>query len=375
MALTVCVDAQAAITSRSGVGRYVVDLIEGLARLPGDDRFRPFHFAEAGVEPAFSSAVERPAVCRWMPARAVRWSWKRLAWPPFDRFAPAADLYHFPNFIRPPLARGRSIVTVHDAAFLRHPGTVEEKNLRWLTSRMPGSLARADGILADSEFVANELREAFPSAADRITAVPLGVSDSWSRPPDDRIASTLARLGVTSPYLLTVGTIEPRKNHALLVSAFERLADFPGELVIAGRRGWKCDSILARFRESPVASRIRWLPALPDAELPALYAGAELFAFPSLYEGFGFPPLEAARCGTASIVAANGSLPEVLGDAADLVKEDDPDAWAERLERLLGDTEARAELARRAGARADGFTWERTARLTRDFYRKVAGSA
>ena len=158
----------------------------------------------------------------------------------------------------------------------------------------------------------------------------------------------------------------------LLVEAFERLGAFDGDLVVAGMRGWKVEPILARMRASPRAQRIRYLEYVDERWLPALYGGAELFLLASLYEGFGLPPLEAMACGTPAVVSPGGSLPEVVGDAAIIVRDYDPDAWAGRVSGLLSDGDARAALRARGIARAAAFRWEDTARETWRVYRDAA---
>ncbi|MBZ0266917.1 glycosyltransferase family 4 protein [bacterium] len=366
--MRVCVDAQAS-TERGGIGRYVRCLVDALARLDDGDEFVPFRFDFRFRDSPFADGVHE-RVCRWAPGRAVQYAWRTWQTPAFDRFAPRADLYHFPNYLRPPLRRGRSVVTVHDAAYARVPETLEERNLRNLVAHLGESLRRADAIIADSEFTAGEYRGLFPELADRVHAVPLGLPDDLARPDDDAIRGTRARLGLERPYLLTVGTIEPRKNHDLLVSAFERSRHRDLDLVVAGPDGWKCAPILERLRASSRASAVRRIPYVAERDLPALYAGAELFAFPSLYEGFGFPPLEAMRCGTPVVAAARGSLPEVLGDAAHFPDET-ADGWASAMDDLLDDAEARAELVRRGGKRSRAFTWGETARRTRAVYGTV----
>jgi glycosyltransferase involved in cell wall biosynthesis len=179
-------------------------------------------------------------------------------------------------------------------------------------------------------------------------------------------------LGLERPYLLAVGTIEPRKNLSFLVDVFEALNVEDLDLVIAGKPGWKCEPIFKRLEDSCRADRIRYVNHVPDAGLPALYAGAELMVVPSLYEGFGFPPLEAMACGTPVLSSAGGSLPEVLGAAALVVPGFERDCWKEAIERLLGDSGLRDRLIRAGLERAARFRWETTARKTWELYRSLA---
>lgn len=370
--MRVVIDIQAAIAQRAGVGRYTKSLVEHLGRFAGPDEFGLFYFdfQRKGVPFPVPNAAQRAV--RWCPGRVVQKAWKTVRFPPFDWFAGPADVYHFPNFIRPPLSRGRSVVTIHDVSFLRFPETTEARNLRYLTAQIGRTVRDADAILTDSTFIAREIEELLKVPASKIHPVLLGLPDDLRRPDDAAVAAFRKQHGLERPYLLMVSTLEPRKNMPFLVEVFERLGELDGELVIAGMRGWKFEPILERMRTSPRATRIRHLDYVPEASLPALYAGAELLVFPSLYEGFGFPPLEAMACGTPVLSSRAGSLPEVLGDGAEYVEGYDAEAWAVRARTLLSDRTLRANVVERGLRRARLFSWDETARRTWDVYRKVA---
>ena len=307
----------------------------------------------------------------WCPGRLARAAWKTFGWPPFERFAGKADLYHFPNFVLPPLGAGRSVVTIHDLSFLRFPDFAEKRNLAYLSARIPDTVRRADAILTDSLFSAGEICERLNADPERVFAVHLGIDERFAPPPAGKIQAVRRELGLDRPYLLTVGTLEPRKNVPFLVDVFENLPDFDGDLVVAGRRGWKDGPILERLHESSRAGRIRVLEDVDDGQLPALYAGASLFVLASFYEGFGFPPLEAMACGTPVLSSAGGSLPEVLGNAAIVLNSFDADLWSGEARRILSDTALRTSLVERGRARAAAYNWERTAAETWAVYRKV----
>jgi len=230
---------------------------------------------------------------------------------------------------------------------------------------------RADAVITDSEFSRREIVELLGVPEDRVFAIHLGLPDHRFTPPAATRSQVLLRLGLDRPYLLTVGTLEPRKNIPFLVEVFEQLEHFDGDLVIAGMRGWKYAPILERIRQSPRADRIRYLEYVTDAELAALYSGAELFVCTSVYEGFGFTPLEAMVAGTPVVSAPSGSLAEVLGLSAELVPGWDADLWAGRIRQLLDDESRRQALAVSGRAHVQRFTWADTARRTWDVYRKV----
>ncbi len=370
--MRVTIDIQAAIAQRAGVGRYTKLLVEHLGPLAGSDELGLFYFDFQRKGIPFPVAGAQQKAVHWCPGRFVQKAWKTLNFPPFDWFAGAADVYHFPNFIRPPLTRGKSVVTIHDVSFLRFPETTEERNLRYLTTQIRRTTELANAIITDSVFVAREIHERLGTPRDKVFPIPLGLSPSMTRPTTESIAATRKALGLQRPYLLMVGTIEPRKNIPFLVELFERLDSFDGDLVIAGMRGWKYEPILERIRTSSKAARIRHLDYVDEAALPGLYAGAELFVFPSLYEGFGFTPLEAMACGTPVISSNTGSLPEVLGDAAVLVDSFDADAWTAQVSRLLAETAHKTEQVSRGLRQASRFRWQTAAEETWKLYRRLA---
>jgi len=365
----VCIDIQSAVAQRAGIGRYTLQLAQRLGRHTTDDELvlTYFDFRRAGLP--FDAPGARQHPIRWCPGRAIQWAWKRFDWPPYDSLAGAADVYHFPNFILPPLRSGRTVVSIHDLSFIRYPEFAEEKNLRYLSARIHDTVQRADAIITISEFSATELSDLMKVERSRVHPIHLGIADDFAGSSVQRDATALAELGIQQPYLLTVGTVEPRKNLPFMVDVFERLEAFDGQLVIAGMRGWKCEPILDRMRNSSRAEDIRYVQYVPDEDLPALYANAELFLLTSHYEGFGFTPLEAMSCGTPVLSSAGGSLPEVLGDAAVIVDGFDADLWAIRAQELLTDNTLRDRLVAEGRKRAARYTWEDTVRKTWDVYR------
>lgn len=370
--MRICIDIQATIAQRAGVGRYVKCLVEHLGPLAGEDQLRLFHFDFQRRGMPFNHGAAEVRACRWLPGRAAAGLWKTLNWPPFDWFAGEADLYHFPNFTIPPLSGGRSVVTIHDLSFMRFPEFAETRNRRFLNATIRRTVARADAIITDSQFSAEEIVGILGVDAMRVFPIHLGVDPGFVAPPAAAVAECRQTFGLDRPYLLCVGTIEPRKNLGFLVDVFEKLAGFDGLLVIAGMPGWKYEPILARFAASPAAARIRYLKYVPDQILPALYAGAELFLFPSFYEGFGFPPLEAMACGVPVVSSNGGSLAEVLGDAAVILPATRTDEWLSRISALLGAAGERRAMVERGRALLKRYSWATTARRTWAVFREVA---
>ncbi len=371
--MRICVDIQSAVSQRAGVGRYTRNLVEHLAPLmapPDDLNLFYFDFHRRGLDFTCPGAHQTPV--RWIPGKYVQQSWKRLLWPPFNWFSGQAELYHFPNFTIPPLQQGKKIVTIHDMSFLRYPEFSEKKNLAYLSTFIPNTVKRADAIITVSEFSKNETAELLGVDPAQIFATPLGITPGCSRPFETNIAQTRRHLKLDRPYLLSVGTLEPRKNIPFLIEVFEQLTHFDGDLVIAGMKGWKVEPILQRMLTSSRRNRIRYLEFIPDNDLFSLYAGAELFITTSFYEGFGLPPLEAMACGTPVVSSTGGSLPEMLtGDAAILIPGFDANRWASTISSLLNDLGRREQMANHAPAHAAHFSWRNTALKTLDVYRKV----
>jgi len=365
----ICVDVQAAVSQRAGVGRYTRALVEHLGAAAAPDSLQLFYFDFRGNGEPLNVGNAGISAIRWCPGRLAQYAWKTIAWPPFDWLAGPADVYHFPNFIIPPLSKGRSIVTIHDASFLRLPDMAEAQNLLYLRARIGDTVRRADAIITVSSFSAEELISLLNVPPEKISVISEGISPRFAAPAADATQELLSGLNLDRPYILTVGTLEPRKNVPFLVEVFEKMTRFDGDLVIVGMPGWKYQPIIDRMKSSAQAGRIKYLRYVSDEQLRALYSGAELFMFPSLYEGFGFPPLEAMACGTPVISSGAGSLREVLGDAAVVVPVYDSNLWVEQAYQWLGNR----SMCERGKARAARYTWKKAAQETWNVYRKVAG--
>lgn len=368
----VCVDYQAAVTQRAGIGRYTRHLVDALSNSMKTDDLSVFSFdfrrrGDGSVPPN----VDRRAV-QWCPGRVAQALWKHLRWPPYEQFAGAADLYHFPNYVLPPGRRGIRVVTVHDVSFLRLPDFAETRNLEYLRTNIRRTVAEADAIVTPSVFSASEVVELLDVDPARVHAIHIGVTEHMKSPTSDTVARVRSRLQLEEPYILFVGTIEPRKNLPLLIDLYERLTDYDGRLVIAGMPGWKCAPIMAKMRSSARADRIHYLDYMNDSDLPALYAGADVLISPSFYEGFGFPPVEAMLCGTPVVASDTASHPEILGNAATLVPGFDVEDWIEPTRQALERTTAHLENARRHAA---SFTWARTAEAHWQLYRSLHEAA
>jgi glycosyltransferase involved in cell wall biosynthesis len=258
---------------------------------------------------------------------------------------------------------------VHDLSFKRVPETAVPKLKWYLEGAVPRAIARADVILADSHATRADLIELFhvpPACAQTLYS---GAEDFFQPVTNEQIlAEVKKRYNLSSRFVLSVGTIEPRKNFARLIQAFAQLRRDDVTLVIAGGQGWLYDEIYAAPRKFGVSERVKFLGFVPDEDLPALYSLCEFFVYPSLYEGFGLPLVEAMQCGAAVITANNSSLVEAAGSAAILVNARDTAEIVAALARLLDDDAQRAELRARGFAQARRFSWDASARQLRDIF-------
>lgn len=356
-----------ALRQGGGIGRYTRGLVDALLGLPGAESRRVTLVVARDADTRGMGALPANAGVRRLPLddRWLTILWHRLRLPAWvDAWAGPFDLFHAPDFALPPLRRAPGVVTVHDLSFLAYPAGAVPALRRWLGRAVPESVARAARVLADSEHSRRDLERLLGVDPARVTVLYPGV-DARFRPLSDgaELAAVRARHALPEHFILGLGTLEPRKNFDGLIRAFDRLAPMRPELqlVIAGGPGWLAEPIHAARAASSAADRVRMIGFVPDADLPALYSLAEVFAFPSHYEGFGLPLLEAMACGTPVVAADNSSLPEVAGDAALLVPAEDGAALAAAIARFLDDPGLRAERVARGRARAAGFSWQAAA--------------
>ncbi|HET8521752.1 MAG TPA: glycosyltransferase family 1 protein, partial [Thermomicrobiales bacterium] len=301
----------------------------------------------------------------------MRLVWEHLLLPVASRRA-RVDLVHGPVNVIPRGLPGPSVVTIHDLAFLQWPEQIPRRRYRYLARELSASAKRATRILAVSEATKRDIVDQLGIDPGKIVCTPLGVDARFQPVSGDALNEFRAARGLDRPYILSVATLEPRKNLPRLLDAYAIVAErLPHDLVLVGPEGWLTTTIHERLQRPALADRVRVTGFVPDAELPAWYSGAELFAYPSLYEGFGLPPLEAMACGTPVLTSTSSSLPEVVGDAAIVVDPTETEAIAEGLLRGLTDQTLTDELRRRGPRRAARFTWERTAALTVAAYREA----
>jgi glycosyltransferase involved in cell wall biosynthesis len=273
-----------------------------------------------------------------------------------------------------PLVHPRSVVTIHDLGYLHVPEAHPDRQRRMLHLTTRWSVRAAAHIIAISETTRRDLIERYRVAPGKISVAPHGVGDRFVHASDHTISGLRARHHLPDRFVLAVGTVQPRKNYAALARAVAgmREAGLPHTLVIAGKPGWMSDQVMSEIEHAGLGDIVRFLGYVDDAELPALYSAAEVVAFPSRYEGFGLPALEAMRCETPVVVSNRGALPEVAGDAAIVVDIANDRELPQALIRIASDAGLRDDLAKRGLVRAAGFTWDRSAQITLDLLRAQA---
>jgi glycosyltransferase involved in cell wall biosynthesis len=290
--------------------------------------------------------------------------WHRLRLPLWvELFSGKLDIFHSPDFALPPVRRACTVLTVHDLSFMRVPECSQPSLRTYLLRVVPPSVRRADVVLADSESTRSDVIELLGVSPDRVRVIYPGVDEGFRLVQDTRVlADVRRRYRLPEHFVLSVGTLQPRKNLPRLIEAYAQARmDADVKLVIAGGTGWMYEGIFRRVEELGLQSEVHFPGYVADDDLPALYTLADLFVFPSLYEGFGLPPLEAMACGTPVVTSNVSSLPEVVGDAALMVDPRDVEALANAMRRALGEPSLRSAMVQRGLAQAQGFTWARAA--------------
>ena len=292
-------------------------------------------------------------------------------------FGKNQDITHFFNYIIPPYVSGKTVVTVHDMVYKAFPNTVRARTKHMLDLGLSQSMKRADRIVTDSVFSKSEIIKYFPDFADKIRVVPCGVDSEIFRPVQnpDAFHEIQKKYQLPEQYFLYLGTIEPRKNLENLIAAYSDFVlthERPAKLVLAGAKGWLYDNIFKKIQDFNLQDSVIFTEYVQEQDLPVLMSYALAFVFPSVYEGFGMPPLEAMACGTPVLVSDAASLPEVTGtDAAVVVKPYSVQSIAKGLHLLFTDNNLRTSLSQKGLARAKEFSWEKSAELLYQVYLEI----
>lgn len=362
---------------RTGVGHYCFYLVKNLLQLDGEWELKAF---STGLRPVDAGPFGKSLFHRHipLPTRLVYRLWETLRWPPVDALLHGVDVYHATNYFLPPTASAKRVVTIHDLTFLAAPHLCSPKIVGPFSRNLARFAREADAILTYSESTTRDIAEHLGVSSDKVTVAPLAVDEDLAPRDREEAAEHLRRTyGVRAPFILFVGTIEPRKNVPTLLRAFNKIRnDVPHQLVLAGATGWNPSEFNAALAMTALGDRVLQTGYIQNhTELAAFYSAADLFAFPSYYEGFGLPVLEAMACGCPVVASDNSAIPEVTGNAAVLLPADALDAWAECLKSLLADEDRRAALSEAGKRRAALFSWRDCAQRTAAVYRSVAECA
>ncbi len=369
--MRVGIDYTAAVRQSAGIGRYVRNLVGELLELNAGAQY-VLLVAGLGIDDVASSlGLRRKAgnvrlVDLPVTDHLLAVLWHRLRLPLWVELACGSlDVFYSPDFALPPVRRARTVLTVHDLSFMRMPECSPPKLYAYLMRAVPASVQRADCVLADSECTRNDLIELLGADPARVRVVYPGVEHRFQRVQDVQVLDSVRRrYSLPARFLLGLGTLQPRKNFGRLIEAFDLCRHWlrePVELVIAGREGWLYDGIYQRVADLGLQGLVHFPGHVEDADLPALYSLAQAFVFPSLYEGFGLPPLEAMACQTPVVASFASSLPEVVCDAALLVEPTDVEAMAHAMCQVLSDQQLRTRMLESGLARARAFTWRAAA--------------
>jgi glycosyltransferase involved in cell wall biosynthesis len=371
--MRIAIDAIPLAAAKTGVGHYTNALAEGLARAHPDhqyDLLSPYEFD-------FDYNGDRPKNLNkfFLPVRSIFRKWWLVGLPTLLGFY-RADLFHGTNYDVPVFAPCPTVVTIHDLSLFTQSHTHEKANVKRGKRRMPIMARRASRIIAPSEWTRREIVEQLGVSPEKIRVIYEAARDGMEPLPPHLCQGVLDKYRIRRPYLLYVGTIEPRKNLLTLLRAYDELLRTTSrrpQLALCGGRGWLYDGVFKLVEDLKLQDQVRFTGYVDDADLPALYSAAEAFVYPSFYEGFGLPPLEAMACGAPVITSDVSSLPEVVGKAGLTHAPTDARTLTEAMAKLLGDGTAREHFRREGLKQAAKFSWERAARETQSVYDEVLG--
>lgn len=377
--MRLALNATALLSPLTGIGQYTLALARQLSTLNEVD-IDFFYAAYWSRHLVDQPAAVRPvaAVLPWLRRHIPFWYdlRRQVQNHQFNQHVKknAFDVYHEPNIL-PMRFEGPTVITVHDLSWIRYPETHPVERVRAMNKYFESGLRQASALITDAQSVKNELMETFGLSGDRISAIPLGVDKVFCPLDSQHTFQVLNELQLKhGKYVLAVGTLEPRKNLKTAINAYMQLparlrTDHP--LVVIGMKGWRTEALENQMAPLIQTGQIRQLGYVSQSDLVALMSGARCLVYPSIYEGFGLPPLEAMACGTPVICSNVSSLPEVVGDAGVMVEPLDDGALMQAMQQMLEDDQNWAQLKQRSLVQAQKFTWQNCARNTVDVYKSV----
>ena len=356
---------------RTGVGTYSYHLLKYLLKISPDDSFL-----------GFSTGMSRPDLGDMedslqslhisLPTRLMYKIWEFTGIPKVDSLLKDLDLYHATNFFLPPTRKAKRVVTIHDLAFISMPELCSPKIVAPFRKCVQRVATDADAVIACSESTKDDIINLLHIDPSRITVALEAVDENFKAIEPYNADKIIAGYGIKTPFILFVGTLEPRKNIPTLLRAFAKvMSDIPHNLVLIGSVGWMPGEIFETIDELGISDRVVRPGYVKYCDLPAFYTAADVFVFPSLCEGFGLPVLEAMTCGCPVITSNNSSLPEVAGDAGICLDAKDVDAFAQAIRSIVDDKSLHASMIAHGRDHAKKFSWETCAHTTLDVYRRL----
>ena len=379
--MKIAFDALPLLGRMTGIGHCEAGQVQALTAMHPEHQFTLNYFAirhledcRENLQPYLKQNVTaKHCFCSAYGYRAI----STLIPVPYSLFfGKENDLTHFFNYIVPPSVHGKTVVTIHDMVYKAFPETVRGRTKQMLDWGLIPSMKRADRIVTDSHFSKSEIIKYYPEFGDKIRVVYCGVDSAKFHPVtnETHLIKVREKYHIPENYFLYLGTLEPRKNLEGLIdaySAFIKEYDNPSVLVLAGGKGWMYEGIFQKVQSLNLQKHVIFTQYIDEADLCALMSGAMAFVFPSLYEGFGMPPLEAMSCGTPVLVSDRASLPEVVGESAVIVKADSLQSIQEGLHRLQDDSAFRDSLKQQGLERVKQFSWERSADELYKVYQEI----
>ena len=370
-------DISAQSLPRSGMGQYQYHLLKHLLKIDHNNFYHLYAFNFRNRQrfkeirfPAKNYKIQALPI----PQRLIISWWMMMRKPYLDQLIKKCDVHHLSEICIPPFKKTKTVAFIHDLTTILFPKHHKKSNV-FLHSKRFKRIHKVDAVLTNSESTKKDIIQHLKIKPEKIFVTYLGADDRFRPMNESEVESVLQKYNLKKPYILFVGTLEPRKNVETLVSAFDQLKkkhQIPHQLVLVGQKGWLYKNIFKAIESSPNKTDIRHTDYVSDADLPALINGAEVFSYPSFYEGFGLPVLEAMQCGTPVITSNISSMPEVGGEACLYINPESTDELAEKIYSVINNDNLQKDLSEKGIERAKFFSWEKCAKETLKVYETIA---
>lgn len=361
---------------RSGVGQYQINLLNALLKIDNKNFYNFYAFNMRNRERLksvkFTSNNYKTTIIPIFQSATVLW-WLLFNFPKLEQVVGECDVYHISEICVQPVKKAKTVAFIHDLTTILYPRYHTKSNI-FLHKQRFRNMKKVDAILTNSEHTKKDIIEYLNIKPEKIFVTHLGAGEHFKPLDGALVDPVLQKYNIKRPYILFIGTLEPRKNVQLLIKAFDNLKkrhDLPHQLVLVGGKGWMCEKILKEIESSDYKKDINQPGYVADADLPALMNGADVFVYPSFYEGFGLPILEAMQCGTPVITSNTSSMPEVGGKACLYIDPKDSDWLSHQIYKVISDTNLRKNLSENGIVRAKDFSWEKCARETLKVYESL----